>query len=117
MKLVLSSDQDKNVQVEGSLAIMKPLERLRVAGKKFFLFLTLCLISVFIPIAHFFLVPFFLLIAFISFFSAYSQVYKLSIEKTYFCLSCKAKLVFPTKCSHEIRFHCAHCQAAHCLEL
>lgn len=92
MKIIMLSDQSKSAEIFGTLQILTSKERLKIAAKKFLLFFALAVVSIFVPVLHFVLVPTFLLIAVIMGIREYSIKYKLENGNGTKCPGCTAPL-------------------------
>ncbi|MEY4616982.1 MAG: hypothetical protein RJB66_1942 [Pseudomonadota bacterium] len=109
MKMVLSNDADKFINLESTLIELSQRERLAFALKKWGFWFGLAIGSVFIPVFHFVLVPSFLLVAFIFGFKAFKVTQRIILTKEYLCMVCNKQLVFPDLFSPENPFSCTSC--------
>ncbi len=109
LKLVQSNDLSKETPISGSIEILNFHSRLKIAGKACGFFLILTFISVFIPAAHFILVPTFLIVSFISLFSNLAKNKSLKMMEKAPCPVCKNPLQIPSSFKGELRFRCKIC--------
>jgi hypothetical protein len=109
MRLILASDQSKNRELSARLKSLSPKEKMTYAAKKFFLFFGLAVISVFIPVAHFVLVPVFLLLAIVTGVRANAIKYKLELREDISCLKCEKTFPREFLLGKEMRLQCRHC--------
>jgi hypothetical protein len=109
MILTLINDADKFLEVEASTLLKSLQTRLVSALKKFTIFFLLAVGSVFIPIAHFVLVPCFLVAAIINLIKEFKVDNFLLVKGSYDCLKCGKNLVMPFSLNKELRIECKNC--------
>lgn len=109
MKLILLSNESQFILLDGSLLEKRYSERLSSALKRFAIWLLLALVSIFIPVAHFVLVPSFFIVAFVSFFQSYKMKKKLSLNGEYNCTQCNKTLNLQKELASDFRFTCDQC--------
>jgi hypothetical protein len=109
MRLILASDQSKNTELSAHLKTLSAREKMTYAAKKFFLFFGLAVISVFIPVAHFVLVPVFLLLAVVTGVKANAIQSRLELQQEVRCLRCEKTFPKEFLLGKEKRLQCAHC--------
>lgn len=116
MKLILSSDQAQFLEPLANLAKLKTSDRLKISAKKALTFLLLALVSVFVPVLHFFLVPLFLLLAAVFGIKAFSTQYRLQFEKPSACTKCNQQLSEEFLLAEDLRLKCGSCFAHYFVE-
>lgn len=116
MKLILSSDQSKSCLLQGKLLETTIKERLSHARNRFLMFFALAIVSVFIPVAHFFLVPLFLLLAIVAGVKSYGLQYRLEISPQPPCFQCQTPLKPIYFLGQDLRIRCEKCFAQYSIE-
>ena len=92
-------------------------ERIKKALKKFALFFVLALISVLIPVAHFVLVPVFLLLSVVMAWLEYRKRYHL-VDEAVDCIHCNKSFAVDVACSDSsVRVYCTHCSSQNSISL
>lgn len=109
MRVVLSSDQSKFFDVNTKLDELSIKNRLARAAKIFFLLFIIAVVSVFIPILHFLLVPLFLVLSFFMAFKAYQARYKLNLKTQRLCFNCNKPLSEYFLLTEDLKFKCDGC--------
>jgi len=109
MKLILISNENQFINLDGSLLEKRVSERLTSALRRFTIWFLLALASIFIPVAHFVLVPSFLIVSFVSFFQSYKMNKKLSLNGDYSCTQCNKTLNLRKELTSDFRFTCDQC--------
>ncbi len=117
MRLIVSNNADQFIELEAIFEEKTYFERLNFALKKFFIFFTLASVSVLIPVAHFILVPSFLIASIIGFKNAFKIRNRLKIIKSVACLSCQSELAIPEAFNTELSIDCAHCHQRYKVEI
>jgi hypothetical protein len=110
MTLMVRSNDFKTLPVTGTVKVSTPNERLISALKKLGIFWGLGGICVFIPLAHFILVPTFVIAGMVAFFKDLQHTHSVQ-EPRFVCPSClKQNSYRKTFYFHdEIRFYCTSC--------
>ena len=111
MKLVLSSDTSKLIQLPVTLQPLSQRERLRHAGKRFLIFLGLAVAALPLPVAHMILVPTFLFLAFFTSFKSFGVQYRVSLPENSLCPSCQKPLPQNHLLTDQLRLKCPECFA------
>lgn len=109
MILTLINNADRFLSIEGKLETLSTSQRVTEAIKKFFLFFFIALAAIFIPVAHFILVPLFLILSVFFSWKEFSIKQNLMIDNVYQCLNCKKDLVIPKKLNDNLRVNCKSC--------
>jgi hypothetical protein len=115
MKIILSSDQDKFFQTSAAIENLSSQQRLSNAFKKFFLFFSLAIASLFIPVFHFFLVPLFLILSLVFATKSYSIKMRISPQEKMLCFICQENIAKPYQLNSEMRLACSYCSAHYLL--
>lgn len=116
MRLVLSNDINKFLLLSADLVRLTPPQRMQLALKKFGIFFGLGIISVFIPVLHFFLVPLFLLLSIVVSIKTYGKEFHLVLKKPEGCLECSKPLKEDVALDEAMRVKCPHCSANYLLQ-
>lgn len=116
MRLVLSNDITKNVQLTAELIRLNPSQRMQLSLKKLGICLGLGVVSVFIPVLHFFLVPLFLVLSIILPIKTYGKEFRLVLKKPEGCLECAKPLKEEVALDEALRVKCPHCSANYILQ-
>lgn len=111
MKIILLNDSDKFLELNSRLLPASNKLKFQNGIKKFGLFFGLAVVSVFIPVLHFVLVPAFLIIALVSFFYGYRVEFQISNPVTCTCLLCSRELKLPVLIGANRRLNCSSCNA------
>jgi hypothetical protein len=111
MKIVLISDSDKFIELSSKLVPAPAKLKLQNGLKKFGLFFGLAVVSVFIPVLHFVLVPAFLILSVAAFFYGYRVKFEIIDPQPCKCLLCSHELVLPKLLGDNRRLNCAGCTA------
>lgn len=91
--------------------------RLKKAVMKFAMFFAVALVSVFIPVAHFVLVPLFLLLSVVFFFLEFKKKYHFVSENVP-CIHCKKEFKVDDFFSElSARVFCIHCGSQNSIDL
>ena len=114
--MILSHDQSKTSQLQGQLVATTIKERFALARKRFFIFFGMAIVSVFIPVAHFVLVPAFLLISIVVGIKSYGIRYRLELSPPPVCLQCNEPLKPTYFLGEELRIKCEKCFAQYSIE-
>jgi hypothetical protein len=116
VKLILSNDQSKIHDLNAQWTALTPKERMNYAAKKFGIFFGLAIASVFIPVAHFFLVPLFLILSLVVGFKSYAIRYRLDLGQQLKCHQCQNELKPSYLLGDELRIKCEKCFAQYAIE-
>jgi hypothetical protein len=116
VKLILSNDQSKVHELSAQWTTLTPKERLAYAAKKFSIFFALAIVSVFIPVAHFFLVPLFLILSLVVGFKSYAIRSRLDLGQQLKCHQCQSELKPSYLLGEELRIKCEKCFAQYAIE-
>ncbi len=116
MKLTLTSDQAKTTDIKATLHTLSKRERTLYAWKKFGVFFGLAILSVFVPVAHFVLVPTFLILSIVVGIKSYKIQARLEILENVQCLQCQEILPKQFLLGEEERIKCGHCFAQYAIE-
>jgi hypothetical protein len=111
MKIILLNDSDKFIELNSQLLEATKKLKLQNGFRKFGLFFGLALVSVFIPVLHFVLVPVFLILAVVSFFYGYNVSYQVSNPSACSCLVCSRQMTLPVLIGSNRRLTCSACSA------
>jgi len=109
MKFILSNDQTKFLQPSAELTQLNKSDRLKQSLRKFALFFVLAIVSIFIPVLHFFLVPLFLFLSILFAVKAYSTMYRLKLQDACNCIHCQAPIKSEILLGENMRFKCDKC--------
>lgn len=109
MKFVLTNDQDLVVPIKADFLLLSFSEKLKLAFKKLSLFLMLAIISIFIPVLHFILVPLFLLLSIVFAFREFRIKYRLSLSEAAKCAKCLENFKSEYLLDDELRLSCEKC--------
>ncbi len=109
MRLILASNQSKNREIRARSISLSAKEKMTYVAKKFFLFLGLAVVSVFIPVAHFVLVPVFLLLTVVTAIKANAIQARLEISESVPCLKCEKPLASEYLLGKDPRIQCGQC--------
>ena len=116
MRLVLSNDINKNVLLTAELIKLTPSDRMKLSLKKCGMFLGLAVVTVFIPVLHFFLVPLFLILSIVVPIKTYGKEFRLVLKKPEACLDCSKPLKEEVALDEAMRVKCPHCSANYILQ-
>lgn len=111
MDLCVRSNDFKYTLVDGCIKDCSSKERWIFSLKKLFLFWSLAGVSVFIPLAHFILVPTFLLAGAVSFILHFNKTHIVR-DLSFNCPKCQQKNSYAKKIflfRDEMRFYCTTC--------
>ena len=111
MMIVLSNDQDKFFESGAELESLSLHQRFMSSYKKFLLFFALALVSVLIPVFHFFLVPLFLFLSLYVAIKSYSTNMRLIITGAPACFVCQGNMAKTYLLNSDRRLSCEKCQA------
>jgi len=111
MKIVLLNDRNRFVEMNSQLLEASKKLKLQNGIKKFALFFGLAVVSVFIPVLHFVLVPAFLIVAAASFFYGYKVEFQISNPVLCTCLVCSRPITLPLLVGSNRRVSCSACSA------
>jgi hypothetical protein len=111
MKIILISDSDKFINLNSTLVPAPTKLKVQNGLKKFGLFFGLAVVSVFIPVLHFVLVPAFLIVSVAAFFYGYKVKYQIVNPKPCTCLLCSHPLNLPVLLGDNRRLNCSSCTA------
>ncbi len=116
MKLILSNNMEKWLDVQAPLTAMSTTARFKYAAKKAGLFFGLALASLFIPVLHFVLVPTFLVVAFYMGYKSMKTKWTLHLPEKRNCVSCSQPLKPVYFLNDDRRVACDHCYCHYALE-
>lgn len=117
MILTPINDADRFLTIDGKLEDLSVSQRTTTAFKKFFLFLGIAIASIFIPVAHFVLVPLFLILSVFFALKEFNIKQNLIIKGAYQCLGCQNVLTIPKKLDNNRRVNCKSCHQQYKLSL
>lgn len=109
MKLVVSNNAEEFILFEGIIEEKTKFDRIMFATGKLFMWLCMAGISVLIPIAHFILVPSFLIISIIAFKNGYRLNKTLVASSPCVCCKCKNTLSLPENINEDSSVSCENC--------
>src|ERR1043165_5965508 len=109
MRLILSNDQDRFYDLQASIHNLDFKQRFQSSAKQFFLFFGLAIVSVLIPVFHFFLVPLFLFLSLYIFIKAMKTKTRLDFSNPPACLNCQQPLSGSYYLTEEMRISCEKC--------
>lgn len=115
MKIVLSSDESKYFETKASILKLSTQDRLILSLKKFFLFLSMAVLAVFIPVLHFILVPIFLILSFALGYKAFQFNHRLEFDNVCKCLQCPQALKQNYLLKDDLKFKCDECGSRYLL--
>jgi hypothetical protein len=116
MKIILSSDLEKCARPSATLSELGASDRLKLSSRKFALFFALAVVSIFIPVLHFILVPLFFLLSIVFGIKAYSTRYRLKLDGANGCLQCGQSLKNEFLMDESLRLKCERCFADYHVE-
>lgn len=117
MILTPINDADHFITIEGNLENLSVSQRTKAALKQFLLFLAIAFGAIFIPVAHFVLVPVFLILSVFFALKEFNIKQNLIIKGTYLCFNCKNTLIIPKKLNNNRRVNCKTCYQQYKLSL
>ena len=115
MKLTLSNDLTKTIVITKEVTELSSRTRFTYALKKFFIFFTLAVFSVFIPVMHFFLVPLFLILSIYMFKKTYALRWTLNLSEIR-CCQCGGAMGVGYDISENNHLSCKLCFAKYLVE-
>lgn len=116
-RLVLSSDQSKSRPVKVSVELLSTGQKLAESARRAAVFTGLALVSVFVPVLHFILVPVFLVVALVAAWKGFRARARLAFSEPETCLGCGASLKPVHVLQDEPRLTCEKCFSAMRVEL
>jgi len=111
------NNADQSIIITGHLVELNFSQRLTRALKKFLLLISITIAAVFIPVAHFVLVPVFLILSVYFFFKEFKIKQNLIITDSYNCLNCQSNLLIPKELDGNLRMNCKNCHQQYKLSL
>lgn len=117
MRISLSSDYNRYYDIQGSVSEMNWRQKFDESKKQTGVFFLLAIISVFIPIFHFVLVPLFLGLTFWTLWKTKAPRQQLQMQTAVNCLQCGKVLPSGFSMEEELHFSCPHCSATYTLSL
>lgn len=109
MILTLLNDADKSLKVDGSIIERTFRSRILSAVKIFLFWLAFAMGAVFVPVAHFVLVPTFLVLSIVMFVKEFSIRNNFELGSSINCLKCGSSLIFPKALPGNGRLSCRSC--------
>ena len=117
MKIVLSENQAKTFSIDSKVEPLSTRERIKLSSKAFLIFFGLAIISVFIPVFHFVLVPLFLLLSVLGGARNFFKIkYRVKFPLATPCLACQKNLQEEYFLSEDLRLACDSCLVTYFIE-
>lgn len=115
MEVIIEFEDSTQIPTNLQLAQLSPTNRLKIAGRTCVAFLMAAVLSIFIPVLHFVLVPVFLISAFVMFFIQYGKVSYIDLGG-FSCPRCGGNLnqkrVFQNNKDIYSKVYCYHCRSS-----
>lgn len=113
----LRSNLDKTQQVQADIQVLDFAGKFKESVKRGGLFFVLAVVSIFIPVLHFFLVPLFLLLSVAFFIMTFRTDRKLAVALDLPCQKCQKIVVVKAQAFRfPLQTRCPHCGEDHQLK-
>lgn len=109
MILTALNNAEQTIYIDANLIPKTANSRFISALKKFGLLFLFATGSILIPVAHFVLVPAFLIASIVTFIKEIKIKNILVVNNEYQCLKCKNKLIMPKSLNSDLRLDCKNC--------
>lgn len=117
MRLIVSNNADQFIECEILHETKSLLARLAFATREFLIWFLLAVVSIFIPVAHFVLVPVFLVVSLVRFKIGFDIKERIKAKSEVLCCTCKSVLVFPESLGRGSSLICVKCNQRYKIEV